>query len=134
MLQSFESYPGPGCNFELFEMVVPHANFKVFKVGPSARVPMGRKENADLGHGGGIFMFHQFCCKVPSPTPGRGATLKTLKMVVPHANFKVFKVGPSARVPMGSKENDDLEHGGGALCFTNFAATFRVLPRAGVQL
>ena len=74
VLQSFESYPGPGCNFELFEMVVPHANFKVFKVGPSARVPMGRKEN------------------------------------------------------------EDLEHGGGTLCFTNFAAKFRVLPRAGAQL
>ena len=74
VLQSFESYPGPGCNFELFEMVVPHAE------------------------------------------------------------FKVFKVGPSARVPMGSKENDDLEHGGGALCFTNFAAKCRVIPRAGAQL
>ena len=79
-------------------------------------------------------MFHQFCCKVSSPTPGRGTTLETLKIVVRHANFKVFKVGPSARVPMARKENDDLEHGGGALCFTKFAAKFRVLSRAGVQL
>ncbi len=60
VLQSFDSYPGLGYNFELFEMAVPRTNFKVFKVGPSARVPMGRQENADLEHGGGTFLFANF--------------------------------------------------------------------------
>ena len=45
IFQSFESYPGPGCNFETLQMVVPHANFKVFKVCPSAQ---GLRENPVL--------------------------------------------------------------------------------------
>ena len=58
VLQSFESYPGPGCNFELFEMVGPHAEFKVFKVGPSARVRVRHFENFE--NGGATAMFKEF--------------------------------------------------------------------------
>ncbi len=58
VLQSSESYPGPGCNFELFEMVVYHANFKVFKVSPSARVRFRHFEQFE--NGGDPAMFQGF--------------------------------------------------------------------------
>ena len=37
-------------------------------------------------------MFHQFCCKVSSPTPGRGATLNFLKWWYPTPISKFSKL------------------------------------------
>ncbi len=58
LLQRSESYPGPGCNFGLFGVVVPHANFRVFKVGLSARVRVPHFEHFE--NGGATAMFNGF--------------------------------------------------------------------------
>ena len=137
------------------KMVLPHANFKVFKVGPSARgptlhnrrcpmtrpaaqQPIQRNENwaSDPPQSAETL---KNACPIPCRTPlGRKkTTLGCLR--APNCPQPVRRASPlpcrgsGLAAPRGRKENEDLEHGGGTLLFTNFS-NFRVLPRAGVQL